>query len=185
MHLEHDYTPGCRVESFAEGMKYTVSDSIPGQAEGVLHWRYSDLQLGWRSNGGHGREGCWWKFWKKHLPSWTRKPRRAFRERLQAFRHPETWLVMSVYFTVYCGLCSGRCWVRSLRGWRRLHKRAPVDSAVVNALQRGQGSSGDLLSSPYHSLQAFAVQSTIVKNDRQNDMMFNSTLHFTKNKKFT
>ena len=34
-----------------------------------------------------------------------------------------------------------------------------MDSAVVNALQRGQWSPGNLLSSLYHSLQAFADQS--------------------------
>ena len=33
-----------------------------------------------------------------------------------------------------------------------------MDSAVVDALQRGQWSSGDLLDSLYHTLQAFAVQ---------------------------
>ena len=36
---------------------------------------------------------------------------------------------------------------------------SPVGSAVVDALQRGQWSPGDLLSSLYHTLQAFAVQS--------------------------
>ena len=36
---------------------------------------------------------------------------------------------------------------------------SPVDSVVVEALQRGQWSPGDLLSRLYHSLQAFAVQS--------------------------
>ena len=36
---------------------------------------------------------------------------------------------------------------------------SPVDSAVVDALQRGQWSPGDLLRSLYHSVQVFAVQS--------------------------
>ena len=44
-------------KSFAERKKYMVSDSIPSQAEGVLQWRCSDLQLGWRRSGGYGREG--------------------------------------------------------------------------------------------------------------------------------
>ena len=34
---------------------------------------------------------------------------------------------------------------------------SPVDSAVVDALQRGQWSPGDLLSSLYHSLQVSKV----------------------------
>ena len=36
---------------------------------------------------------------------------------------------------------------------------SPVESAVVEALQRGQWSPGDLLRSLYHCLQAFVVQS--------------------------
>ena len=36
---------------------------------------------------------------------------------------------------------------------------SPVDSAVVDALQRGQWGSDDLLCSLYHSLQSSAVQS--------------------------
>lgn len=43
-HLYHDYTPELlwrQCEGFAEGKKYTVSDSIRGQAESVLHSRLS------------------------------------------------------------------------------------------------------------------------------------------------
>ena len=36
---------------------------------------------------------------------------------------------------------------------------SPVDSVVINALQRGQWSPADLLCSLYHSLQASVVQS--------------------------
>ena len=36
---------------------------------------------------------------------------------------------------------------------------SPVDSAGLDALQRGQWSSGDLLDSLFQTLQAFAVQS--------------------------
>ena len=54
------------------------------------------------------------------------------------------------------------CW-----GW--------VDSAVVDALQRGQWSPGDLLCSLYNSLQAFAVQSRIAAIPDCNDPSFCSS----------
>ena len=42
---------------------------------------------------------------------------------------------------------------------------SPVDSAVVDALQRGQWSPGDLLCSLYRSLRAFAVHSRSTQDE--------------------